>query len=113
VVVKLSERLAVSKQIMHRFHPERFNLKKLNEVEGRDQYPPEISGRFAALENLDTEVNINRGWETISENIKISAKESLRYYELKKHKPWFDKGCSKSFDQRKKPNCSGYRIQVK
>jgi hypothetical protein len=35
-------------------------------------------------------------------NIKISAKESLGYYELKKHKPWFDEGCSTLLDQRKK-----------
>jgi hypothetical protein len=33
--------------------------------------------------------------ETIRENIKISVKESLGYYELKKHKPLFDEGCSK------------------
>jgi hypothetical protein len=39
------------------------------------------------LENLDTEADINRAWETIRQNIKISAKESLGYYELKKHKP--------------------------
>jgi hypothetical protein len=32
---------------------------------------------------------------------KISAKESLGYYELKQHKPRFDKGCSKLLDQRK------------
>jgi hypothetical protein len=38
---------------MHRFHTERFNLKKLNEVEGKEQYRVEISNRFAALENLD------------------------------------------------------------
>jgi hypothetical protein len=31
---------------------------------------------------------INRAWETIRENIKLSAKESLGYYELKKHKTW-------------------------
>jgi hypothetical protein len=37
----------------------------------------------------------------IAENIKISAKESLGYYELKKHKPWFDVGCSELLDQRK------------
>jgi hypothetical protein len=55
---------------------ERFNLK-LNEVEGKDQYRVEISNRFAALENLDTEVDVNNAWETIRENIKISAKESL------------------------------------
>jgi hypothetical protein len=52
------------------------------------------------LENLDDDVGINRAWETIRENIKISAKESLGY-ELKKHKPWFDEGCSKLSDQRK------------
>ena len=58
---------------------ERFNLKKLNEVEGKEQYPVEISNRFAAWENLDTEVDINKGWETIRENIKISAMKSLGY----------------------------------
>jgi uncharacterized metal-binding protein YceD (DUF177 family) len=35
-------------------------LKKLNEVEGKEQYHVEISNRFAALENLDTEMDINR-----------------------------------------------------
>jgi hypothetical protein len=38
------------------------------------------------LEDLDEEVEINSAWETIRENINISAKESLGYYELKKHK---------------------------
>jgi hypothetical protein len=47
------------------------------------------------------------------ENIKISAKESLGYYELRQHKPWFDEGCSELLDQRKRVNCSGYRIQAK
>jgi hypothetical protein len=32
---------------------------------------------------------------------KISAKESLGYCELKKHKQWFDEECSKLLDQRK------------
>jgi hypothetical protein len=50
---------------------ERFNLKKLNEVEG-----VEVSNRFAALEDLDSEVEINSGWEIIAETIKISAKDS-------------------------------------
>jgi hypothetical protein len=56
VVAKVRERLAVSKQTTHRVHMERFNLKKLNAVEGKDHYRAEISNRFAALENLDTEV---------------------------------------------------------
>jgi uncharacterized metal-binding protein YceD (DUF177 family) len=33
---------------------ERFNLKKLNEVECKEQRRVEISNRFAALENLKT-----------------------------------------------------------
>jgi hypothetical protein len=59
------------------------------------------SNRFAALGDLDAEVDINSAWETIRENINISAKESLGYFEFKKHKPWFDEGCSKLLDQRK------------
>jgi hypothetical protein len=36
VVVKVREKLAMSKQSSHRFPVERFNLKKLKEVEGRE-----------------------------------------------------------------------------
>jgi hypothetical protein len=38
---------------------ERFNLKKLNEVEGKEQYRVMVSNRFAVLEDLDAEVEIN------------------------------------------------------
>jgi hypothetical protein len=44
---------------------ERFNLKKFNEVESKEQYRLKISNRFAALENVDTEVDIDKAWETI------------------------------------------------
>jgi hypothetical protein len=57
VGAKIGERLAVNEQKAHRVHMQRFNLKKLNEVESKEQYRVEISHRFAALENLDTEVN--------------------------------------------------------
>jgi tRNA(Ile)-lysidine synthase TilS/MesJ len=46
-------------------------------------------------------VDVNRAWEAIRENIKISAKEILGYYELKQQKPWFEEGCSKLLYQRK------------
>jgi hypothetical protein len=36
-VAKVRERLAVNKQRSHRFNMERFNLKKLNDVEGKEQ----------------------------------------------------------------------------
>jgi hypothetical protein len=48
-----------------------------------------------------TPVDINKGVETVRENIKISAKRSLGYYELRKHKPWLNEGCSELLDQRK------------
>jgi hypothetical protein len=80
---------------------ESFNLKKLNEVGGKEQFRVEVSNRFEALEDLDTEVEINSAWEMVREKIKISAKESLGYFELKKHKPWFDEGFTKLLDQRK------------
>jgi hypothetical protein len=58
-VAKIRERLAVNKQGSHKFHLERFNLKKLNEVEGKEKYRVEVSNRFAAIEDLDAEVEIN------------------------------------------------------
>jgi hypothetical protein len=93
VVAKVRERLAVNKQRAHRFHMEGFNLKMLNEVEGKERYRIEISNRFAALENLDELVEVYSSWETIRKHIKITAKKSLSCFELKKHKPWFDEGC--------------------
>jgi hypothetical protein len=50
---------------------ERFNLKKLNEINGKEKYNVEISNRFEALEDMDIEVEINSVWETIRENIRI------------------------------------------
>jgi hypothetical protein len=44
-------------------------------------------------------MDTNKTWETIRETIKISAKESLGHYELKKNMPWVNKGCSKLLDQ--------------
>jgi len=52
VAAKVMERLAVSKQAAQKFDVERFNLRKLNELEVRKQYHSEISNGFAALENL-------------------------------------------------------------
>jgi uncharacterized protein YaaR (DUF327 family) len=92
---------------------ERFNLRKLNKVEGKEQYCVEVSNRFAVLEDLDAEVDINSVWEVIRENIKLSAKDSLGYCELKKHKPWFDEACSKLVDQRKQAKLQRLQDQNK
>jgi hypothetical protein len=53
---------------------ERFNLKKLNEVW--------VKSSIVFKSQIGS-----TAWETIGENIKMSAKEILGYYELKKHKP--------------------------
>jgi hypothetical protein len=41
------------------------------------------------------------GWDTIRENIKISAKESIGHCEAKHQKPWFDEECLKLVDRSK------------
>jgi hypothetical protein len=73
VVAKIRERIAVNKQGKQKLHVEKFNLKKLNEVEGKEKYRVETSNRLAALEDLDAEVEIHTIREMIRENIKISA----------------------------------------
>jgi hypothetical protein len=51
VVAKVRERLAVNKQRSHRFCSERFKLKKLNEIEGKEQFCVELSNMFSASED--------------------------------------------------------------
>jgi uncharacterized FlaG/YvyC family protein len=66
---------------------ERFNVKKLNEEEVKEQYQVTIKNKFASLENLDDNGDINKAWETIREKIRISAKESIGLCESKSYKP--------------------------
>jgi hypothetical protein len=61
VVAKVRERLAVNKQGSPKFRMERFNLKKLNEVEGKEKYRVEVSNRCGVVYigmREDTHVNI-------------------------------------------------------
>jgi len=74
VVAKFRERLAVSKQAQQKFDEERFNLRKLNELEVRKMYQIEITNRFAALENSNSNEDIISVWENIKDKIKISTK---------------------------------------
>jgi hypothetical protein len=57
-----------------------FYLKKLNDAEVEEEHLVEISNRFAALENLDGNVDIGTAWDT-----------SLL---VEKAKTWFDKECA-------------------
>jgi hypothetical protein len=82
-VAKVEERLAVNKRGSHKIHMKRFNLKELNELEGKEKYSIAISNRFTHLEDLDAEVLVTSVWETIRENINISTKNILGYYKVK------------------------------
>jgi hypothetical protein len=88
-----------------------FSLKKLNEAAGKEQCRVEISSRFAALENLDSEVDIISAWETVRENIKISGRESIMNWRSISHGS--TKDARTYWIKGNKLNCSGYRIQVK
>jgi phosphoglycolate phosphatase-like HAD superfamily hydrolase len=73
---------------------EKFNHKRTNQVEVKQQYQVKISNSFAALgddDDDDDDVDINRVRESIRQNTKPSATDSLGYYELKQHKPCFGK----------------------
>jgi hypothetical protein len=111
VVAKVRERLAVSKRAAQNIDTGRFNVKKLKEADVKEQYQVTIRNKFEALENLEDSGDINRAWDHIRENIKISAQESLDYCEPKHRKPWFVEECSKLVDQRL--NYRGCKTQVK
>jgi hypothetical protein len=70
VAAKLRERLSVSKQVAQKFDVRRFDLRKRNDAEVKEQYQVKIKNRFAALENFDDNVDMNNAWENIRENIK-------------------------------------------
>jgi hypothetical protein len=101
VVAKVRKRLAVRKEETQQFDGEKFNLRKLDDLEVRKQCRIEITNRIAAFENISDDEDINRAWESIIDNIKTSAKESLGLYEMKQHKPWFDEECLGILDKRK------------
>jgi hypothetical protein len=54
--------------------------------------------------------------------MRISAKDSLDYYQLKRHKQWYNKGCSELLHQRKQTNLhwiqqssemNGYNLNIR
>jgi hypothetical protein len=75
--------------------------EQLNEEEVKEQYQVTIKNKFAFLENLDDNEGINKAWETIGENIRISAKESIGLCESKSYKSWFNEECLILVDRRK------------
>ena len=65
MVAKFRERLAVSQQAAKKFDVERFNLRKVSELEVMKQYQIKISNRSTNLENLSDSEDINGACENI------------------------------------------------
>jgi len=99
MVANVRERLAVNKQAAHNSDVGRFNKKTINKLEVMKQYQITVPNRFAALENLHDNEDINRAWEN-KENIITPAKGSLCLYELKQYKARFDEECLSFFRSR-------------
>jgi hypothetical protein len=88
-VAEVRERLAVNKQKLCRFHMERFNLRKLNEVESKEKYCVDVSKKFAASEKC----------------VHLGNDRSKSHGSMEDPQNYYIKG--------NKLNCSGYMIQVK
>jgi hypothetical protein len=58
------------KWVAQKFDIQRFDLRKLNNAEVKEQYQVKITNRFATSENCDDNVDMNTAWENIRENIK-------------------------------------------
>jgi hypothetical protein len=84
--MKVRQRLSVSKRAEKKIDLERYNVN----VEVEEDHQVKISNSFAASENLDNDVDINRAWRNITENMKASNTKSLGHYEVEQHKPRFD-----------------------
>jgi hypothetical protein len=61
---------------------------------------------------LNDNVDINKAWVNIRENINISAKER-KGYELKQHNPYCYKNIHSYWKKGSRLNCSGCRIKTK
>jgi hypothetical protein len=58
-VAKLKDRLSVSRRKRKNSNLEKFDLKRLVDVEFMEKYQVEISNRFKALEKLDENFDTN------------------------------------------------------
>ena len=74
VIAKVRQRIAVGKQAAKRFDRQRFNFRKLNEPEVRENYEIEITNKFAALENLNNDEDVNSTGSTLKRIYKPQRK---------------------------------------
>jgi hypothetical protein len=70
----MSYGLAANKQAAQQFDVERFNLRKLSELEFRKQYQIKISNKFTALESINDSEDIIRLGRTSKRTSKPQVK---------------------------------------
>lgn len=79
----------------------RFDFKKLNDAEVKEQYKVKIWYRFAALDNSQDNAASTEPGKILDRILKYQLKTvSLGHYKSEQYKPWFDEGCSKLLDRR-------------
>jgi hypothetical protein len=64
-MAKLRERISVNERIRQNLYLERFDLKKLDDIQVKEKYYVETSSSFAALKSLDEILDINNVWEIL------------------------------------------------
>jgi hypothetical protein len=64
-MAKLRDRISVSKRARQKLDLERYELKKIDDLEVKAKCQMEISNRFESSENLDECVDIYSAWESI------------------------------------------------
>jgi hypothetical protein len=80
VVVKLRDKMLVSKRAIRKFDAQKFYLKKLNDADFKLQNQVKVSNGSAALEILDDNVDVNRVGKILEKTQKKSATDNLGYY---------------------------------
>jgi hypothetical protein len=100
VVENVRERLAMSKPAAQKTDMERFDLKKLNE--GKLKVPGYNHKHVCTSRKIkENNGDFSRTWDSVRQNIGVSAQKCLGYCESKYRKTWFDEVCSKIADRRK------------
>jgi hypothetical protein len=74
VVAKLRERISISKWARQKFYLGLFELRKLDDIEVKEEYQVGISNKFVTLENLDESLDIGSAWESIREHNQYLSK---------------------------------------
>lgn len=84
----------------------------LNDVVVKQKYQVRLVKGLAFLKNLGTDIDISGAYQSIIQNVKVSAKLRLGYYTSVQHKRR-TKNTQDCYSKENRLNCSGFRMQTK